>query len=283
MFGAIVPQVCELKVRELKTYQAYYCGLCKVLKERYHRQSVLYYDCVFLFLLSDSLAHEAGEAAPCKCILHPFEKRIALRGRGAEYAADINILMAYAKADDDAHDTGKGGFRRHYLRKAFATVERTHPGLLREAQDMKEMLHTLEAQRSPDTDALAHTYAQLLGSVFENVDVLHSHILRDLGYNLGRWTYLLDALEDFDEDAKSGAFNVFAHKYGAMTGETKREIERSLYFSLAQAANALERLPIQHNKEILQNIVYLGLKARTMQALSGEKPQQQDIGGMRIG
>ena len=35
MFGYVTINRGELKVRELETYESYYCGLCRVLKDRY--------------------------------------------------------------------------------------------------------------------------------------------------------------------------------------------------------------------------------------------------------
>ena len=35
MFGYVTINRGELKVRELETYESYYCGLCRVLKDHY--------------------------------------------------------------------------------------------------------------------------------------------------------------------------------------------------------------------------------------------------------
>ena len=35
MFGYLTINKNDLKVKEYEEYQSYYCGLCKVLKERY--------------------------------------------------------------------------------------------------------------------------------------------------------------------------------------------------------------------------------------------------------
>src|SRR5690606_37867607 len=110
----------ELKVREYEVFRAYYCGLCKALKKEYHRSAVLNYDSVFLYLLSDSLAEDETGALPCKCALHPMQGRTRIDAPAADYAADINILMAYYKAEDDVRDHKKGaGWSRFYLKKSF--------------------------------------------------------------------------------------------------------------------------------------------------------------------
>lgn len=49
MFGYVTVQKGELKVKDYYTYKAYYCGLCKVLKEKYGflGQMTLTYDMTF--------------------------------------------------------------------------------------------------------------------------------------------------------------------------------------------------------------------------------------------
>ena len=42
MFGYVMINKGDLKVRELETYQAFYCGLCQKLKERYGLSGQLY-------------------------------------------------------------------------------------------------------------------------------------------------------------------------------------------------------------------------------------------------
>ena len=54
MFGYIVVNQPELKMKEYDEYRKYYCGLCKSLKDRYgaRGQISLSYDMTFLVLRS---------------------------------------------------------------------------------------------------------------------------------------------------------------------------------------------------------------------------------------
>ena len=53
MFGYVQPLTCELRVRDKSMYDAYYCGLCSVLKKEYGiaSQALLSYDCAFIAIL----------------------------------------------------------------------------------------------------------------------------------------------------------------------------------------------------------------------------------------
>ena len=57
MFGYIAINKAEMKFRDFDIYHAYYCGLCKDLKERYGRsgQITLSYDMTFLIILQSGL------------------------------------------------------------------------------------------------------------------------------------------------------------------------------------------------------------------------------------
>ena len=54
MFGYIVANKPELKIREFEVYQGYYCGLCKSIKKRYGnlKRLTLNYDLTFVALFS---------------------------------------------------------------------------------------------------------------------------------------------------------------------------------------------------------------------------------------
>ena len=58
----------------------------------------------------------------------------------------------------------------------------------------------------------------------------------------------------------------------------KRQIMRSLQYSLAQAAQSFLRLEVKKNKELLQNIIYLGLKEQTELVVNGHPRMIAQVG-----
>lgn len=275
MFGYIVPFVPELKVRELGEFRAYYCGLCRTLKARYGKIGILNYDATFLYMLLDGLEPERAAADQTRCVVHPIAKRPALCTERAEYAADINVLMAWAKAADDREDEGglRSAARQRLLRKAFGRACERAPAAAASMERAQEAIRRVERENVSLVDEACQPYAELLGGIFADGYVLKSHILRDLGYNLGRWVYLIDALDDMDADAAAGRYNVYvnvARERGQTASQVRQEARFSLFYTLSQAQQALRRLELEKNGEILSNIIGLGLRRQTDSVLDGQ-------------
>ena len=78
MFGYVTICEPELKVKDLKKYKAYYCGLCRVLKEEYGfmGQMTLTYDMTFAIILLSSLYESVADLETHRCKVHPVKKQM---------------------------------------------------------------------------------------------------------------------------------------------------------------------------------------------------------------
>ena len=76
MFGYVMIDKPELKVKEFYRYKAYYCGLCRTLKEEYgfRGRMTLTYDMTFLILLLPSPYETEDRAFPSHCPLPAGKK-----------------------------------------------------------------------------------------------------------------------------------------------------------------------------------------------------------------
>ena len=103
MFGYVTVCEPELKVKDLKKYRAYYCGLCRTLKEDYGfmGQMTLTYDMTFAVILLSSLYERIPELEKHRCKIHPVKKQMMLRNEITSYAAAMNVLLAYYHMEDD--------------------------------------------------------------------------------------------------------------------------------------------------------------------------------------
>ena len=97
MFGYVTINRGELKVRELETYESYYCGLCRVLKDRYGLAgcTMLNYDMTFLGMLLSSLYEEKEE--PAKRVCRPGFKRPLLKKKSIRQVQIRHIVFTFAQ------------------------------------------------------------------------------------------------------------------------------------------------------------------------------------------
>ena len=75
---------------------------------------------------------------------------------------------------------------------------------------------------------------------------------------MGKWIYLTDCLADIEEDFKNNKFNPLL-KEGNTKEYAVNRLKNVLDFCQVEAASAFELLKIYKYKDILGNIIYLGL------------------------
>ena len=94
MFGYVTICEPELKVKDLKKYRGYYCGLCRVLKEEYGfmGQMTLTYDMTFAIILLSSLYEDTADMEMHRCKVHPVKKQLMLRNEITSYATDAKSI-----------------------------------------------------------------------------------------------------------------------------------------------------------------------------------------------
>ena len=149
MFGYVMINEPELRVREVSLYRSYYCGLCEDLLASYGRagQLTLNYDTTFLAFLLTCLYEPQNELfVQTNCLVHPFSKRPKRRNPYTEYAADITILLSWYSMRDNWEDEQqiRGLAMSGILRSAFNKAKEKHPDKAQVIADCLNRLHALE-------------------------------------------------------------------------------------------------------------------------------------------
>ena len=211
MFGYVTICEPELKVKELRKYKAYYCGLCRTLQEEYGAagQMTLTYDMTFLIVLLTSLYECGGRTESHACKVHPLKKRPMLRNEITQYAADMNLLLAYFHLRDDWADErstpallGMAALRRKAARAALR-----YPRQSRMIARELHKLTRLEQENSRDLDLVSGCFGRVTAELFAFRRDHWQNTLRRMGFYLGKFVYLMDAYEDLEEDLKAGRYN----------------------------------------------------------------------------
>jgi len=274
MFGYIRPLECELKVREQAEYRGVYCGLCKSIGRRYGQleRLTLSYDCAFLaltlFAISGASTFTPGNCGPR---VYRGKRPIANASPVLDYAADVNVLLAWYKAADDAADekSAKAAAARLALRRAYKKATKANPKLDEAIRGSMQKLHDLETDKTVSTDEPSNAFGTLLAEV-----ILHAPMLPEsertaaqwMYYNLGKWVYLMDAWDDRDKDEKSGSYNPFL-----LTNMSQEQAEFLLNITLNEAKKAYDLLTLKAPSGLMDNIMTLGLVHAQERVLAGER------------
>jgi len=274
MFGYVTPFKMEMKIKDYEKFKAYYCGLCNSIKSNYGNlpRLTLNYDMTFLAVLLDSLSEDKYNFTEFKCLMHPLKKRLMLNNNAAlDYAAFCNTTLAYYKLMDDVQDNKSSKskvfsmFLKNYLKKSKVednvVMEYTKEKLL--------LLNTLEANyKDISLDELSHVFADLTGFIvsFYYKEATFKENLYWLGYNLGKWIYIIDAYDDLEKDMKDNSFNAINSLLNTDNLDLKSfsvlikpRIDFILVSCAEQCLKYLNTLPLIKNEDILYNILELGL------------------------
>ena len=271
MFGYVKVNKMDLTYREYEHYRGYYCGLCKCLKDNHGEISrlSLNYDITFLVLLLTSLYKPKSKVIEEGCITNPFKKKKKIINEITEYAASMNVLLAYYKLEDNLKDD-KGlkdiisyNLYKNKLKRAYEK----YPKKAEIIKEQLDILYNLEMQKNTNIDLVSNTFGNLMSEIFAYKQDEYESELRRIGFNIGKYIYLLDAYEDLDKDYKKGRYNPFID-YIDKKEELKQRVDKLISLCLGMLSNSIDRLNLKMNTGIIENIVYSGVYLRYQNILN---------------
>lgn len=266
MFGYVTIYKPELKVKDYEKYKAYYCGLCRTLREEHGflGQMTLTYDMTFAVILLASLYEETCEVSRKCCIAHPFHKGNVLQGEITKYAAAMNMVLAYYHLEDDWLDekSVKGLAGTKILKSQVKAIEKQYERQCRVIKEKLKQLQQFENENTSHIDIVAGCFGELMSELFTYKQDEWEPILRKVGFYLGKYIYILDAFDDVEKDIKDKQYNPLKDLYEENRDQkevfNKRCFEM-LQMMIAEATVEFEKLPCIQDIDILRNILYDGV------------------------
>lgn len=284
MFGYVRPQKFEMLVREYDEYLGIYCSLCRELGKRYGftARLALNYDCAFYALLLLSTQKDQGpDFTNGRCCVNPLKKCYYCKTEKDEQtfaaACALTIILTYYKLLDNIHDSKifkKAAYCVMYPIAAFKhkKAAKNFPHIEKAVSEAMESQAGIEKLDRPGIDLCAQPTAKMMERILElsagekdgKPDV--SRIFCHLGYNLGRWVYLIDAADDLEKDIASGTFNPFIIKFSLDKSSTEKDVQaaenyanETLNMSLSQIAEAVNLLGFNFLGAVVRNVLLKGL------------------------
>ena len=264
MFGYVVMNKPEIRFKDFDLYRSFYCGLCRVLREKYgiSGQITLTYDMTFVVVLLSALYEPPTQKGTTRCVIHPVCRQPGRKNAATEYGADMNVLLTYYKCMDDWEDEKKFaalGYGK-ILQRKNNRLSRRYPEKAEKIRKLLEKLSQMEKAGETDIDKMSGCFGQIMEEIFAWKKDVWEDSLRRMGFYLGKFIYILDAYDDVEKDVKNGNYNPFAEKY-IMKGFDE-QVRQLLIMMMAQTCREFEKLPIIKYTDILRNILYSGVWCR---------------------
>lgn len=280
MFGYVRAFKPYMRVFEYDIYKAVYCGLCKDMGRRYgfFTRFSLSYDFTFLALTELSLKDKMLDAEMQRCVAHTLKKTMCATCKNdMGYSSAAAVILTYHKLRDDIADKGiKGKLTAMaalpFFKKPYRQAAKKYPDLAPKIEKAMALQTKIEREKTAGIDLACEPTAQMMAAVFGGLssDSEKKALLERFGYLLGRYVYITDALDDLRDDYRQGGYNPLLRVFDVKQGEEKipadklksirRYADDSINFTLGELAEIYVRLDFKRYRDILDNIIYLGLR-----------------------
>ncbi len=278
MFGYLIPQKSELKVRELNDWQAAYCGVCHAISKKCGQipRFALQNDMAAFALMLIDLSGDDFLIYKKVCPAHMINRRITLKINDTlTYCGDVTALLAHHKLLDMWNDEKKiyappGIF---LMSLGFHRAKKRNMKLAEKLKEILDELQVVEQDKNISFDVPAALSGDLLSETAKNavgINDTDKEILSDMLKNLGIWIYLADAMEDIENDIRKGCFNPLIRDNKPSEDIIKQAIE-VMTFSLSRAQLAYNLLKLDKSAPIMDNIIRYSLPSRQNVLINGKE------------
>lgn len=192
-----------------KHYKKYYCTLCKAIEQHYGEKArmLLSYDTTFFFVL---FAEEnyIQQIKKITCIGKTKKLKEVLNQETAKQIATFNILLFATKLEDDIYDENspKAKLMKKLYSKQIKKAKQMSPQMYKILKEGNEKIHEQE-RKNKSLEEIETTFSNIMVEIgkqsFKMTEPTHVEALR----MISKWIYLIDAIDDLDEDIKQEKFN----------------------------------------------------------------------------
>jgi hypothetical protein len=230
LFGMLAPCPSRTPDDLKPRWMGHFCGLCLELRDdagQFARLTTNYDALALSVLVEAQQGDAAGSRNAGPCALRGMRRQRIATGSGPRLAATASLLLASSKIRDHVED-GDGFAAKPGARGiAGLTADRLHAKATAIGEsidlDTAPLFAAIAGQRGIEADcgpgtpltavtapteaatAALFAHAALIGGRPENTEAF-----RTAGAAFGRLAHLLDAADDFEEDAERGAWNPLA-------------------------------------------------------------------------
>ena len=285
MFGYVKPEMPYLYLKDDTLYKALYCGVCKSIGKTCSQRArlSLTYDIAFFSALVHNLANEDVKIVRQRCITHWIKRRpmVEKGDRLTDLSAMINVELAYYKIKDDILDGNGGKAKLWFFKSSHKKVLKKQPQISAIIEKNYDELFKLEKQKCSSIDMVCEPFSKMMEELGEYaLGEKTTEGVKKLFYFLGKWIYLIDALDDYDKDVKEKNYNPFYYAYGEkptvkeMFKDSSKELSFVFSDVFASLKGALSECKFYFNHDLIDNIILRGIPSVTLKILKKENEKK---------
>ncbi len=286
MFGYVRYDLPNLLVKDFMLYKALYCGLCKSIGAACGQRARLglTYDVTFLSALLHNITGTDIRVEQQNCFEHAIRKRpiAAVDDLTMELGA-FNTLLTYYKLSDDIADGNGGRVKRAWFKKGYRRAKKRYPELAALVETFVARQAAVEKKRSAIPDEAAEPTADLMRKMCAHfLKEKTSPAAEELFYAVGKWVYLIDALDDYDKDVRGKRYNPFVLAYGCASraelmeksGQEIGFLFDTLFYSMREG---LAGISFSFNRDLTDNVILRGIPLETARVMKGEPRKETTV------
>ncbi len=288
MLGYTLPFYNRLSPSDNQVYRRYYCEGCHQLKQGFGYTSTLTvnYDMTFNTILLNSIAGDVLEFEGTTRKLCVTEKPKADSDLMRKMAAYTLILTKWELHDDDEDKPSvKSKVASTALSKAIAKAVEEYSEYDRMVGEGFSNLRELELQGCKDAVLMGRTFGEgLIGALRDIAGDCASDDLDNVFRQLSTVVYLMDAIDDMDEDFMEGTYNPFLPEKGFVNASDYRlkhvyELSEMLNGEIGSLQSSYSKIRPQMrcSQGICDNIVYYGIPDSAKKVIMGSSSAKTSV------
>lgn len=288
MFGYTVPSYGRLSPSDNRLYRRYYCEGCHQLRDGYGLTgtTTVNYDMTFNTILLNGLMGECLDFEGTTrrvCVLQPHRAESEMMHRMAGYTL---ILTKWELYDDETDlPSMKTKAISFALGRAIRQAVDEFPEYDKMVGEGFMALHDLELKGCKDAVLMGRTFGEgLAGPLRDIAGDAFSDDLKEVFVSLTAAVYLMDAIDDLDDDFMDGTYNPLLPESGYVNA---RSFVDSHMYDIASMVNSVVgslqgaysriRPQMKGNVSLCDNVVYYGIPESAKRVMVGDATAKASI------
>jgi hypothetical protein len=269
-----------MSASDLGIYRSYYCESCHQLRRNFGLVSTaaVNYDMTFNGIVLNSVSpdgiKEQNTGNGMICILGKSTDSELLKKM-----AGYTILLTKWELEDDKGDrpTIRSNMASIALGRAIRKAERIYPEYDEHVGRGFDILRGMESRGHTDAAAIGRTFASSLMPAMRDIaGNIWNNDLEGLFLGLGTMIYVMDAVDDLDEDYMNDTFNPFLH--GCDDFVSKETFVRKNLYAITDIMNSAMkdvqtpysfiRGSMRFHHGVCDNVIYSGIPDSVRRVIS---------------